>query len=137
VRRVPTDLALAEGVWGGELPAVYGHEAAGVVEAVRPGVTHTGAGDHVVVTLVPSCGSCALCRRGLPGLCERRLDLPPSPTPLHTTDGRPVVQGLRTAAFAERVLVHVRFLAVSSICIDASWRFAKNAERPDYRLRQC
>lgn len=101
-----TDLAFIEGVWGGELPAVYGHEAAGVVEAVGPGVTHTGAGDHVVVTLVRSCGSCALCRRGLPALCERRLDLPPSPTPLQTTDGRPVVQGLRTAAFAERVLVH-------------------------------
>jgi Zn-dependent alcohol dehydrogenase len=51
-----SDIAFMEGAWGGELPAVYGHEAAGVVEAVGPGVDGLAPGDHVVVTLIRSCG---------------------------------------------------------------------------------
>jgi S-(hydroxymethyl)glutathione dehydrogenase / alcohol dehydrogenase len=102
-----TDLAYLAGVWGGELPAVYGHEAAGVVEEVGPDVVGVAPGDHVVVTLVRFCGRCALCLRGLPALCERMPELPISRcSPLRTVDGEPVTQGVRTAAFAERVLVH-------------------------------
>ena len=102
-----SDLAYIEGVWDGDLPAVYGHEAAGVVEEVGAGVVGVEAGDHVVVTLVRACGRCGLCLRGLPALCERRGSLPLSrSSPLRDDGGAPVAQGLRTAAFAEQVLVH-------------------------------
>ena len=102
-----SDLAFMQGAWGGELPAVYGHEAAGVVEAVGPGVDGLAPGDHVVVTLIRSCGRCALCLRGEPTLCEDWPTLPISLlSPLSAQDGSRVEQGARTAAFAERVLVH-------------------------------
>ena len=64
-----SDVAYASGAWGGRLPAVYGHEAAGVVEEVGGAAGGLRPGDHVVVTLVRSCGSCHVCRRGQPALC--------------------------------------------------------------------
>ncbi|MBV9278927.1 MAG: alcohol dehydrogenase catalytic domain-containing protein, partial [Chloroflexi bacterium] len=51
-------------------PAVLGHEAAGVVAETGPGVTRLQPGDHVVMSIVPWCGSCRPCRRGLPNHCE-------------------------------------------------------------------
>ena len=52
-----SDLIFSTGGWGGELPAVAGHEAAGVVEEVGAGVRGIAPGDHVVVTLLRSCGT--------------------------------------------------------------------------------
>src|SRR3954451_7887496 len=49
-------------------PIVCGHEGAGVVEAVGPGVTAVGPGDHVVLSF-DSCGQCANCRSGHPAYC--------------------------------------------------------------------
>ena len=94
-----SDIAYARGVWGGDLPAVYGHEAAGVVEEVGDGVAGLSAGDHVVLTLIRYCGRCRTCLRGLPAFCL-------SPPVVEPVFEEPVVQGLRTAAFAERVTVH-------------------------------
>jgi Zn-dependent alcohol dehydrogenase len=51
-------------------PAVLGHEGAGVVEAVGPGVTRVAPGDHVALSWAPSCGHCAECLRDLPQLCS-------------------------------------------------------------------
>lgn len=51
-------------------PAVLGHEGAGVVEAVGPGVTRLRPGDHVALSWSPSCGRCAECQRDLPQLCS-------------------------------------------------------------------
>ena len=51
-----SDISFADGGWGGSLPAVYGHEAAGRVAAVGEGVTGLGVGDSVVVTLIRACG---------------------------------------------------------------------------------
>ena len=99
-----SDIIYAEGGWGGALPAVYGHEAAGVVTAVGEGVSGFESGDHVVVTLIRSCGSCPACVQGTPVTCETRFALD-ARSPLHRPDGQPLVQGLRTAAFAERVVV--------------------------------
>jgi S-(hydroxymethyl)glutathione dehydrogenase/alcohol dehydrogenase len=99
-----SDIIYAEGGWGGPLPAVYGHEAAGVVADVGEGVQGFARGDHVVVTLIRSCGGCPDCARGAPVTCETRFPLD-SRSPLRRTDGQPLVHGLRTAAFAERVVV--------------------------------
>ena len=49
---------------------VIGHEAAGVIEEVGPGVTNLEQGDHVVFVFVPSCGACVPCGEGRPALCE-------------------------------------------------------------------
>lgn len=103
-----SDITFMEGVWGGPLPAVYGHEVAGVVDAVGPDVNAVSPGDHVVVTLVRSCGRCALCERGLPALCEDWPSLPLSrESPLRAPDGTSIEQGVRTGGFAEQVLVDV------------------------------
>ena len=103
-----SDVAYMRGAWGGALPAVYGHEAAGVVEEVGAGVDEVQPGDHVVVTLIRYCGRCRQCLRGLPSFCERWPQLPISQQPpLTTSSGEPVFQALKTSAFAERVTVHV------------------------------
>ncbi len=99
-----SDIHYMEGAWGGTLPAVYGHEAAGLVEAVGPGVTQVQVGDPVVVSLLRSCGHCFYCAQGETHLCEGSFALDKS-SRLHSKDGRPILQGLRTGAFAEAVVV--------------------------------
>lgn len=102
-----SDVIYRSGAWGGHLPAVYGHEAAGVVERVGAGVSGVVPGDHVVVTLVRACGACSHCLDGRPALCDGHEALPISrDSPLQLTDGTPVMQGLRVGAFAEHVTVH-------------------------------
>ncbi|MFD0691341.1 alcohol dehydrogenase catalytic domain-containing protein [Actinomadura fibrosa] len=54
------------------LPCVLGHESAGVVEAVGPGVTSVKPGDHVVVAMNGPCGRCRNCARGRVHLCSGR-----------------------------------------------------------------
>ncbi|MDJ0787825.1 MAG: Zn-dependent alcohol dehydrogenase [Myxococcota bacterium] len=51
-------------------PLVMGHEAAGIVEEVGPGVTDIAVGDHVVIVWVPMCGKCRYCAEGRPQLCD-------------------------------------------------------------------
>ena len=50
-------------------PAVLGHEAAGVVISTGPGVTDFTVGDHVIMSIVPSCGACKYCSMGKPNFC--------------------------------------------------------------------
>lgn len=100
-----SDILYAEGAWGGGLPAVYGHEAAGVVSRVGAGVTSLAPGDHVVVTLIRSCGHCHYCRQGSRVMCEEVFPLDRD-SPLTGADGRAYVQSMRTGAFAEKVVVH-------------------------------
>ncbi|MEO1329740.1 MAG: zinc-binding dehydrogenase [Pseudomonadota bacterium] len=97
-----SDLLWMSGGWGGTLPAVFGHEAAGRVEAVGEGVSDLAPGDAVIVTMLRSCGSCPCCARGLRGVCEAP---PLVDAPLRDAAGAPVLQGLKTAAFAERALL--------------------------------
>lgn len=54
----------------GKLPLIGGHEGAGVVEAVGPGVRTLAEGDHVVAQFVPSCGRCGACTSGRGNLCD-------------------------------------------------------------------
>src|SRR5215203_928699 len=65
-----SDLHVVDGDLPEPLPLVLGHEASGRVEEVGPGVESLAPGDPVVLALVPSCGTCSECRRGLPNFCE-------------------------------------------------------------------
>ena len=56
------------------LPKVLGHEGAGIVERVGPGVTGIAEGDAVLMSY-GSCGGCANCSRGLPGYCDEFLPI--------------------------------------------------------------
>ncbi|MCV2863566.1 Zn-dependent alcohol dehydrogenase [Defluviimonas sp. WL0075] len=97
-----SDITYIDGGWGGDLPAVFGHEAAGRVTATGPGVTRLAPGDAVLVTLIRACGHCAPCASGHPTRCASPAR---GPSPLSRADGTPVAQGLDCAAFAERVVV--------------------------------
>ncbi|TVQ55322.1 MAG: Zn-dependent alcohol dehydrogenase [Rhodobacteraceae bacterium] len=103
-----SDLHFIEGVWGGALPAVYGHEAAGYVTGLGDGVDAYRLGQRVLVTLIRACGACQCCSAGRPVNCENPGD---AETPLSLADGTPVVQGMKTAAFAEKVVVDASQLA--------------------------
>ena len=98
-----SDIAYADGAWGGSLPAVYGHEAAGTVTALGPGVTGLAPGDPVLVTLIRACGGCPACAGGDPTSCDHAFDTDPSP--LRDASGTPLMQGMKTAGFAEAVVV--------------------------------
>ncbi len=64
-----TDLIIRDQWYPVPLPAVLGHEGAGVVEAVGAGVTKVGVGDHVAMSYA-SCGSCVKCQAGEPWVCH-------------------------------------------------------------------
>ncbi|NCF83406.1 MAG: alcohol dehydrogenase catalytic domain-containing protein [Proteobacteria bacterium] len=99
-----SDIHYADGAWGGDLPSVFGHEASGVIEEIGAGVEGFQIGDHVVVTLIRSCGHCYFCRDGDEVLCEEEFSLDRD-GPITAADGGRVAQGLRTGAFAEQVVV--------------------------------
>ncbi|WP_147125780.1 Zn-dependent alcohol dehydrogenase [Shimia ponticola] len=99
-----SDISFAEGAWGGTLPAIYGHEAAGTVTAVGDGVSNLSVGDRVVVTLIRACGTCPTCASGQPTVCTTAPDSL-NDGPLNTADGQPITQAMNSGAFAEKVVV--------------------------------
>ncbi|MEM6727477.1 MAG: alcohol dehydrogenase catalytic domain-containing protein [Pseudomonadota bacterium] len=99
-----SDISYVDGAWGGTLPAVYGHEAAGTVSALGAGVRGYAVGDRVIVTLIRACGTCPSCGSGAPAYCETGVDTFEG-GPLSTSDGAPVLQAMNAGAFAERVVV--------------------------------
>ncbi len=68
-----SDLSVLEGVRPRPLPMALGHEGAGVVEDVGPGVEDLAPGDHVVFVFMPSCGVCEPCSEGRPAICDPGL----------------------------------------------------------------
>lgn len=108
-----SDLHFIEGLYPHPLPAVLGHEAAGIVEQVGSEVTYVQPGDHVISCLSVFCGFCAYCNSGRPAICSntevkmapgkaRRLDWE-KPEQLHSF--------LNLSAFGELMLVHENALA--------------------------
>lgn len=98
-----SDISYADGSWGGTLPAVYGHEAAGVISSVGQGVQDLSVGDHVVVTLIRACGHCSNCSGGAPTTCENPAN--GDYGPLSMPDGSMLHTAMACGAFAERVVV--------------------------------
>lgn len=103
-----SDLHFIEGSYPHPLPAVPGHEAAGIVEAVGSEVRTVKVGDAVVTCLSAFCGHCEFCVTGRMALClggdTRRS--PGAPPRLTRGDGSVVNQMLNLSAFAEQMLVH-------------------------------
>ena len=64
-----SDLHFIEGLYPAPLPAVLGHEFAGIVEAVGSEVTYVKPGDHVITCLSVFCGTCDNARRAGPCIC--------------------------------------------------------------------
>jgi S-(hydroxymethyl)glutathione dehydrogenase/alcohol dehydrogenase len=102
-----TDMYTASGVDpSGYAPTVLGHEGAGVVERVGPGVTMVAPGDHVVTLFSPQCGECVHCQSPRTNLClaireQQNLGhLPDGTTRLHR-DGEPLRHFMGTSTFAE------------------------------------
>jgi Zn-dependent alcohol dehydrogenase len=65
-----SDLSLLDGSWPVPRPMVLGHEGAGVIEAVGPGVSEERVGENVVLTFAPACGRCRFCLEGRVNLCS-------------------------------------------------------------------
>ncbi|GGO98892.1 S-(hydroxymethyl)mycothiol dehydrogenase [Wenjunlia tyrosinilytica] len=97
-----TDLHYREGGINDEFPFLLGHEAAGVVEAVGPGVTEVEPGDFVILNWRAVCGQCRACRKGKPWYCFSTHNATQRMTLL---DGTPLSPALGIGAFAEKTLV--------------------------------
>lgn len=107
-----SDLSVIDGNRPRPLPMVLGHEGAGVVEELGPGVSDLAVGDHVVTTFVPSCGHCGPCLDARPALCEPGFAANSAGTLLEgrrllrrAGAGEPLNHHLGVSAFAEHAVV--------------------------------
>jgi S-(hydroxymethyl)glutathione dehydrogenase / alcohol dehydrogenase len=96
------------------LPAVLGHEVAGIVAAVGPEVAQIHIGDHVVGLLAQSCGECDRCLMGRSFQCRHPESTLRRPTdaPRLSRNGVGLFQGFGLGGFAERALIHENQLVV-------------------------
>lgn len=107
-----TDYHFYRGDYDVPKPVVLGHEGAGVVEAVGPGVTGVEPGQAVVLSLLPTCTTCRFCRSGRPYLCQTALDVRFEGTlldgtrRLHGTDGE-VNHFYAQSSFATKAVVPI------------------------------
>ena len=99
-----TDLGVKMGAYGSEgYPFILGHEGAGVIEALGPGVTNHKVGDHVILAWRAPCGKCRFCRSGKPNFCAASLN---AEKRMHTNDGLLLNQVLGIGTFCTHTLVH-------------------------------
>ena len=109
-----TDQHGRDGYYNTPLPAVFGHEGAGIVAAVGKGVTRFAPGDHVVISY-PWCGTCANCRRRMESHCQNNFDLKmrgtrPDGSTLMSRDGAPVYSAFfQQSSFATHAVANERF----------------------------
>jgi S-(hydroxymethyl)glutathione dehydrogenase/alcohol dehydrogenase len=97
-----------DGSLAGRFPIVLGHEAAGVVEAVGPGVTSLSPGQRVIITVRRHCGVCAHCQSGRIQLCTvlsgRDGGLPDGTTVLRKGD-TPINQMVNIGGYGEQTVL--------------------------------
>ncbi len=106
-----SDLSVVDGNRPRPTPMVLGHEAAGQVVEVGPGVADVVPGQRVVLVFVPRCGVCLPCASGRPALCEPAATANTAGALLGggrrwgALDGAPVHHHLGVSAFSEQVVV--------------------------------
>lgn len=109
-----SDWHVMNGDWPTSLPIVPGHEAAGIIDEVGPGVEGVKAGDHVVFSFRPHCGRCRYCTAGRTVLCVGRLNSPGAGlldgTLRLSHGGTGVNQMARIGTFSEHVVVPAEML---------------------------
>lgn len=102
-----SDLHFIEGLYPYPTPAVLGHEAAAVVEAVGEDVTYVKPGDHVITCLSVFCGECEQCTTGHTNLCDNtEVKLLPGAARRLKWKNEVLNQAFNLSAFAEQMLVH-------------------------------
>jgi S-(hydroxymethyl)glutathione dehydrogenase/alcohol dehydrogenase len=107
-----SDLHFMTGHFPLRLPAVLGHEAAGIVTEVGSDVSYVKPGDHVVACLSVFCGSCEYCLSGRQVLCDKRSTRRPRGDRQRLRrGGADVSQFLDVSGFAEGMLVHEHAVA--------------------------
>jgi NDMA-dependent alcohol dehydrogenase len=105
-----SDWNVITGATPNPLPAVLGHEGAGIVETVGEGVESVAAGDHVILSWLPSCGTCFYCIQGRGVLCDMAMadmfegTLPGGALAL-SQNGAPLYHYSFLSTFAERCVV--------------------------------
>ncbi|WP_395309883.1 NDMA-dependent alcohol dehydrogenase [Mycobacterium sp. AMU20-3851] len=93
-------------------PVLGGHEGAGIVTEVGPGVENVKPGDHVVLSFIPSCGECPSCQAGLRNLCDLGAGLlagvavSDGTHRIHTASGDPVFPMTLLGTFSPYMVVH-------------------------------
>ena len=123
-----SDVHFLTGEHLGVVPMCGGHEGAGVVEGVGPGVTGLKVGDHVVASFIPSCGRCRYCAAGRANLCDlgAKLQLGPQLDGTYRMhdDGEPISQFLLISTFSpwsvvpEQSLVKVpKDVPLETVCL--------------------
>lgn len=99
-----TDLGVKSGTYGSEgFPFLLGHEGAGVIEAVGPGVGEERLGQHVILAWRAPCGQCRFCRVGKPNFCAASLN---AEKRMRTHDGLTLNPVLGIGTFCTHTLVH-------------------------------
>jgi len=94
------------------MPVILGHEGAGIVEKVGARITTLKPGDHVILSVMPSCGKCRYCAVGKPFLCEKAGPLIFTGTMLDGTtrlkkkDGQTLYHFFAQSSFAEYCVVN-------------------------------
>ena len=111
-----SDLHVMTGDYPHPLPVVLGHEAAGIVEKIGPGVETVAPGDHVCSSYIPSCGKCWYCIGGQPTMCALR-DKPRwfmlDGTPRFQKNGQGLHHFLQVSGYATHaVLPDVSFIPI-------------------------
>jgi S-(hydroxymethyl)glutathione dehydrogenase/alcohol dehydrogenase len=102
-----SDLHFVDGYYPHPAPAVLGHEAAGIVEAVGELVTYVKPGDHVIACLSVFCGHCDHCLTGHPNLCNNpETKRAPDEKPRLSQKGDIVHQFINVSSYAETMLLH-------------------------------
>jgi S-(hydroxymethyl)mycothiol dehydrogenase len=99
-----TDLGVKLGTYGSEgFPFLLGHEGAGVIEAVGPGVSEERIGQHVIMAWRAPCGKCRFCLVGKPNFCSASLN---AEKRMRSHDGLTLNPVLGIGTFCTHTLVH-------------------------------
>lgn len=101
-----SDLSYMRGMIAGPAPAVLGHEGAGEIVEIGPGVERLAVGDHVVLSFTPPCGHCRYCREGQANLCVD-IVMVSNREPRFLVDGKPAFGMGGLGTFAQETVVPV------------------------------